>query len=386
MIKQLKKLNSAGDTIVEVMVVLAVLGLALSIAYATANRGLQQSRNAQEHSQALGIINSQVELLRSAYAQHGGTAIETKAAAGPFCLAPPPAGSASSPTSLGTGPKGFNNLIGLDHLNNTVNDYKGPCFQNNLYNISIVGQGGGIYDFRVRWNGLGSLGLQQEELTYRIGNVTVSPNNGYTDNQSPPPPPFSGALNVIVQAIPPRPGNTTPSCADASQPLSGTNVTLTDNSAGGAVVGTKSTDVNSKAAFTGIQQGDTFTAAISRSGFGLCPGGSTGVASATAPIPVISRTIYPICTTTTITTYGWVWGNRRADLDGYYYTIPPAVPANTYPGAYTSFVTGSQRAAGNFVYVWSGDNSRSGEGLLYYWLWEVSWAPVSTTTTSSCPS
>ncbi|HXE10132.1 MAG TPA: hypothetical protein VN554_01775, partial [Verrucomicrobiae bacterium] len=55
-----KKLDATGDTIIEVLIVLAVLGLSLSISYATANKGLQQSRNAQEHSAALGIIDSQV--------------------------------------------------------------------------------------------------------------------------------------------------------------------------------------------------------------------------------------------------------------------------------------------------------------------------------------
>src|ERR1019366_6517837 len=62
--------NSAGDTIVEVMIVLAVLSLAFAITYATANHGLIQSRNAEEHSEALGLLDSQVELLRAAFSQN----------------------------------------------------------------------------------------------------------------------------------------------------------------------------------------------------------------------------------------------------------------------------------------------------------------------------
>src|ERR1035437_2061628 len=65
--KEYRALYQAGDTIVEVMVVLAVLGLAFVISYATANHGLIQSRKAEEQSQALGIVDSQVELLRSAF-------------------------------------------------------------------------------------------------------------------------------------------------------------------------------------------------------------------------------------------------------------------------------------------------------------------------------
>lgn len=191
MIRPLKKLNQAGDTIVEVLIVLAVLGMAMSISYATANKGLQQSRNAEEHSQALGIINSQIELLRSAYANKAGSTVEAQAAAGAFCLSPPPTGQPVNIRVLGTGINGFRDNITADHLNNFL-AYPGPCLQNSLYNISIVGRGNNVYDIRVRWEGLGTLGRQQEELTYRIGTVTVTPGTGYINPQIPPPPPPPG--------------------------------------------------------------------------------------------------------------------------------------------------------------------------------------------------
>ena len=383
-----RSLNSAGDTIVEVLIVLAVLGLAMSISYATANRGLQKSRTAQEHSQALGIINSQIELLRSAFAKQSGGAIETQAATGPFCLSVS-GGNVVATAIPPTGPNAFNENINLDPL--TAAEYQGPCRQENLYHISIVGRGGGVYDVRVRWEGLGKQGRQQEELTYKIGNVLITPTNGYTDAGIPPPPPLSGWLNVVVRAIPPAAGNNTPSCAAAAtQSKAGTTVRLTNNTTG-TLIGSRTTDTTSTAAFTGIQQGDTFTASVSRPDFGVCPGSSTGVASTTAPVPVISKTIYPICRTITSTTYGWVWGNRRADLDGYYGTIPPSVPNGTYPNPYGHIYAGNVRAGGTFVYAWAGINNPNdsyyqGQGFLYYYLWEVSWAPVSTTSTNYCPS
>lgn len=58
------RLNRRGDTIVEVMIVLAILGLAMGIAYATANRSLLNARQAQENSQATEYVQSQVEALR----------------------------------------------------------------------------------------------------------------------------------------------------------------------------------------------------------------------------------------------------------------------------------------------------------------------------------
>ena len=138
-------LSQAGDTIVEVMIVLAILGLALSISYATANRGIQQSRNAQEHSEALGIIDSQVELLRS-YVIGGGNPSTLGSA---FCMVDTPALATQMAVS-----SSCTNI-------------------NSLYNVSItyklaVGPAQPYYDFVVTWPGLGSLGSQQEEIAYRI--------------------------------------------------------------------------------------------------------------------------------------------------------------------------------------------------------------------------
>ena len=379
MTRQFKKLGNAGDTIVEVLIVLAVLGLSMSIAYATANTGLQKSRNAQEHSQALGIINSQVELLRSTFAKQAGGSIETQAASGPFCLSP----SASAPVTItplsNSGPNKFNESLAADTLNTTT--YPGPCTQDAFYKISIVGRGGGVYDFRVRWEGLGSLGRQQEELTYKIGNVTVSPTGGYSDPELPPPPPFSGWLNVVAQVIPPNgptgtSTNPTPSCTSAGVNRNGTTVSLT----GPTGTSVKTTDNTSTAAFTGLQQGSTYNINVSRPGFALCPGGPTSaVASTSTPPPVVTKKIYPVCSPTTTYSGYWAYGARHPELDGYYYTIPPAV--NAYAGAYSSFVAGPPYR----WYVWSGDSSRAGQGLLYYYIWDATW--VNTTTTKyNCPS
>lgn len=58
---KLKFSNSRGDTIVEVLIVLAVLGLAIAIAYATANRSLLNARQAQENSAGTQIAQAQLE-------------------------------------------------------------------------------------------------------------------------------------------------------------------------------------------------------------------------------------------------------------------------------------------------------------------------------------
>ncbi|HET8991430.1 MAG TPA: prepilin-type N-terminal cleavage/methylation domain-containing protein, partial [Candidatus Saccharimonadales bacterium] len=68
--KALTKINQAGDTIIEVMIVLAILSMSFGISYATANKSLNGSLNAQEHSAALGILDTQLEDLRIALTAH----------------------------------------------------------------------------------------------------------------------------------------------------------------------------------------------------------------------------------------------------------------------------------------------------------------------------
>lgn len=63
-----------GDTIVEVIVVLAILGLALSISYATASQSLLNTRQAEEQAQATELLQAQIEVLRD-QAQGGNMAV-----------------------------------------------------------------------------------------------------------------------------------------------------------------------------------------------------------------------------------------------------------------------------------------------------------------------
>jgi type II secretory pathway pseudopilin PulG len=83
MLRQRLSLKENGDTIIEVMIVLAVLGLAIAIAYATANRSLLNARQAQESSQATALAQSQIEALRTLTADTSATGIFQP---GPYCI------------------------------------------------------------------------------------------------------------------------------------------------------------------------------------------------------------------------------------------------------------------------------------------------------------
>jgi prepilin-type N-terminal cleavage/methylation domain-containing protein len=171
--KYLKLSSQKGDTIIEVMIVLTILSLAFGIAFATASDGLDRSRAAEEHSEALGMLESQVELTRAAFANN-----QTIATNYSFCFQTP---AGSTPT---------NQIIFTNYTvpQSIVNDnlasppYPAACTSGSggfSYYISItyrtppVGQTWqSYYDYLVRWQGAGNLGLQQEELTYKISTIT----------------------------------------------------------------------------------------------------------------------------------------------------------------------------------------------------------------------
>lgn len=87
MLRRIKTLNRRGDTIVEVMVVLTVLGLAIGIAYATANSSLLATKGAQENSQATAVLQSQIEALRYMVPDSNPSdPITNVLQAGPYCI------------------------------------------------------------------------------------------------------------------------------------------------------------------------------------------------------------------------------------------------------------------------------------------------------------
>ncbi len=65
MLKYLRPLKDRGDTIVEVLFAVVVIGIVLTGAYAVVTHSLLAEQDAQEHSYALGLVQSQVEELRA---------------------------------------------------------------------------------------------------------------------------------------------------------------------------------------------------------------------------------------------------------------------------------------------------------------------------------
>jgi type II secretory pathway pseudopilin PulG len=60
----MKKLNKNGDTIVEVLIALAILGLVIGSAYSIASRSLKSAQQAQERTQATKLAEGQIDSIK----------------------------------------------------------------------------------------------------------------------------------------------------------------------------------------------------------------------------------------------------------------------------------------------------------------------------------
>lgn len=60
----MKKLNKTGDTIIEVLLSLAVLGMVIGTAYAIASRSLKRAQQAQERTQATKLVEGQIDRIK----------------------------------------------------------------------------------------------------------------------------------------------------------------------------------------------------------------------------------------------------------------------------------------------------------------------------------
>ncbi len=156
-----KKLNQAGDTIVEVLIVTAVLGLVLAGSYAIASRSLKGMRASQERGEALKLAEGQIESIKTAVAA-GTPGVVQYGARNVFCL----------DLSKRAAPYAFPSpdTVTQPIANDDFTRYPQECVRG-LYHIavepSIVDERGN-YAVYVRWDGIGDIGRQEVILRYRL--------------------------------------------------------------------------------------------------------------------------------------------------------------------------------------------------------------------------
>lgn len=382
--RKLLRIGSRGDTIIEILLSIAVLSLVLSVSYGLANRSSQTTRQAQERGEAQKLAEEQLEFLRGY--------VSPDQPWDDICFD----ASGNATSTVGECRRGPDGRYGLSIVasGNTYtvrtswSNIKGGTDDLSLaYKLPLTG------DIPATENFVCSDGIDNDEDGF-IDHVSVNPSNPDPDCTSatgdteitPLPDPI---VNVVVRKIPPAAGSTTPSCSSAAtQNKSGSSVRL-QNASTNLVRSASGTPPT--ATFSDLNESTSYTTTVTAPfNYLVCPeNGSTGSQNVTTgskgTTNQLDFKIIPNCGPSAQwhDAY-WAFGARQTGLDGYYYTWPPAVPAGTYPDADTRFVAGPP----NRWYVWSGDWSRIGEGLLYYWVWDANlvqgyWANDGP---NSCPS
>lgn len=142
-----------GDTLVEVMICIAVIGLALGTGYALTNRSFKYGLSAAERSQAQAIAQGQAEFIKNA-ALSGTPDQYTSGGAGNFCIydGNGDGGGSMSVGSIQTSPNVCQN------------------FNGSIYTVRInYAPGTQVFTIKTLWDSTTSSSTNQTTLYYKLG-------------------------------------------------------------------------------------------------------------------------------------------------------------------------------------------------------------------------
>lgn len=160
-----RPLQQAGDTIVEVLIVVIIMGVVVSAGYRIAVRSLQSTQLAQEKSYALKLAEGQLETFKAAIDQDPAIIGTTD-----FCLTTdsngvivrnPIASSSPADTMDGENYANYPNACKKDPNGGSCT---GLCY---YFGIRKVGGASNNFTASVRWDGPRG-NKQQVELSYRV--------------------------------------------------------------------------------------------------------------------------------------------------------------------------------------------------------------------------
>lgn len=144
----LKQYRQRGDTIVEVLIAIAVISLILGGAYVTTNTSLRATRSAQERGNALKLVESQLEQLKGIIDTDPNAVFGTSPAPpSPFCI--------------------YNNAIVAPATGNcTLNTSGTPTTSDPRFNLAIT-RSGNVFTIRNTWDDVGGTKNAETKITYR---------------------------------------------------------------------------------------------------------------------------------------------------------------------------------------------------------------------------
>lgn len=136
-----------GDTLIEVLLAMSVVGLVLAASFGIANRATQTGQTAQERTEALKLAESQLELTKS-YVENVGT-VSSTVGISDFCME----------TTVG---------IPQPDTSSDCNSRNADATAVGLYDIFIT-EAGNFYTVEVTWERIGTIEDGRVVLYYRTG-------------------------------------------------------------------------------------------------------------------------------------------------------------------------------------------------------------------------
>lgn len=143
--------NQTGDTIVEVLIAVAVIGLSIGLAYGISNRSLKSARQSQERLEALKLVEGQVEQLKALSYSTDNKGIFAENSA--FCI--------NNGDKVVSG-----DLILGDLDSDPLTKYSPDCVKGN-YHIATK-RDNNEFTIVARWFGINGLNKEEVKSRYRL--------------------------------------------------------------------------------------------------------------------------------------------------------------------------------------------------------------------------
>jgi prepilin-type N-terminal cleavage/methylation domain-containing protein len=148
-----------GDTLVEVLIAIAVVSLVLGGAYVVTNRSLLATRAAQERSVALKLAEAQVEQIKAlASSETEAQLLFGPSAPAPFCIAK----ASGQPVVADNFVSGSTGDAAC-----TVGTSGDPSSTEPRFRISVT-RSGNTFTLQERWENVGGRQTDQLQLRYRV--------------------------------------------------------------------------------------------------------------------------------------------------------------------------------------------------------------------------
>jgi type II secretory pathway pseudopilin PulG len=153
----MKKLNQIGDTIVEVMLAVAILAMTIGVAYAVVNRSIKRAQQAQERTQATKLVEGQIDKLKylseSAIAEDQAEFIKAiDTSRGSQCIST----------------KTTNDVTVIEAIQ-ISGPFGSDCTQENIFKISYLYDGNDkIFTVNANWDSLVSDASENVTMEYRV--------------------------------------------------------------------------------------------------------------------------------------------------------------------------------------------------------------------------